>query len=137
MTGMNDREFEQLARQLGTAAAERLDVEATARAVVERLRQPVEDKKRVTWIRPEWLRVAAALAVLLGTGIALDRINPAGGSLARYPLEDIGDLTPSELTQLLTTLDGTLEGDLTDDSAADLENLTPAQLQTLLRSLET
>jgi hypothetical protein len=111
-------------------------VEATARAVVERLREPVEEQKRVTWIRPEWLRVAAALALLLGVGVALEQLGPRT-SHAVYVVEDMSDLTSSELTEVLSELDRTLDGDLANDAAADLETLTPSQLQALLRDLET
>lgn len=134
---MNEHELERLARGLGDRAAERLDVEATARAVVERLREAPQTQ-RVTWIRPEWLRVAAVLALLLGAGVALQQVSPSSEPVAvRYALEDLSDLTVTELTQLLAGLDDTLEGDGDDESTADLDALTPAQLQALLRSLET
>jgi hypothetical protein len=132
---VNEQELERLAKQLGSEAAERLDVEATARVVLERLRQPSEEKKRITWIRPEWLRVAAALAVLLGAGVVLqkigDRVMPS-----HYVLEDLSDLSAAELTVILSNLDRTLEADSTE-APLDLERLTPAQLEALLRSLET
>jgi hypothetical protein len=133
---VNEHELEQLARQLGARAAERLDVETAARAVVERLRQPIEEKKRVTWTRPEWLRIAAALAVLLGAGVVLQEIQ-TGQAPAGYVMEDLSDLTAAELSAVLRDLDQTLDGDLTDEPAVDLENLTPAQLQALLRDFET
>lgn len=132
---MNEHELERLAQQLGTAAAERLDVEATARTVIARLRQPAEEKKRVTWIRPEWLRVAAALAILLGAGVVLqnigERVMPS-----HFVLEDLSDLSSAELTVILSDLDHTLDTDSTE-APLDLERLTPTQLQALLRSLET
>lgn len=133
---MNEHELERLARQLGAEAAERLDVEATARAVVERLRQPAQDTRRVTWIRPEWLRVAASLALLLGAGIALQQLQTRAAP-ATYVMEDLSDLTAAELSQVLRDLDRTLDGDVSDDPAVDLENLTPAQLHALLRDFET
>ena len=132
---MNEQELERLAQRLGNDAAERLDVEATARAVIERLREPAEEKKRVTWIRPEWLRVAAALAILLGAGVVLQEI---GGRVmpSHYVLEDLSDLSAAELTVILSSLDRTLDGDSTE-APLDLERLSPTQLQALLRSLET
>lgn len=51
-------------------------------------------------------------------------------------MEELGDLSSHELTQVLTGLDRTLDQD-NGDVPPDLENLTPSQLQTLLRSLET
>src|SRR6266571_4231494 len=54
---MNDEKLENLAKRLGTEAAARLDVAATARKVVERLReQPV---RRIAWVQQAWLRIAA------------------------------------------------------------------------------
>ena len=56
---MNDEKLENLAKRLGSGAAARLDVDATARKVVERLReQPV---RRLVWVQQTWLRVGAAL----------------------------------------------------------------------------
>ena len=53
--------IESLAKRLGNAAAGRLDVDATARKVVERLReQPV---RRALWIQQTWLQIAAALVI--------------------------------------------------------------------------
>lgn len=132
---MNDQDLERLAQRLGTRAAERLDVEATARTVLERLRHAAV-KQRVTWMRPEWMRVAAVLVLLLGAGVALQRVSAPVGP-PTYALEDLSDLTVSELTLMLGTIEGTLGDSNADDADADLENLTPAQLQALLRSLET
>jgi hypothetical protein len=133
---VTEHELERLARGLGERAAARLDVEATARAVVEGLRE-VPQARRVSWVRPGWLRIAAVLALLLGGGVALQRIGtPSRLVGAQYPLEDLSDLTVTELTQVLAGLESTLEGNGADD-AVDLEDLTPAQLQALLRSLET
>jgi hypothetical protein len=131
---VNEKELERLAKELGTEAAARLDVEATARVVLERLRQPTEEKKRRTWIRPEWLRVAAALAILLGAGVVLQKTGDRAPS--HYVLEDLRDLSAAELTVILSNLDHTLEADSTE-APLDLERLTPAQLEALLRSLET
>ncbi len=56
-----DARLENIAKRLGNGAAARLDVEATARTVVARLReQPV---RRVSWVQASWLRIAAALVI--------------------------------------------------------------------------
>jgi hypothetical protein len=129
------RDPERLAQNLGQRAAERLDVEAAARAVVERLRQR-EEQPRIRWMRPEWLKVAAALVILLGAGFALERVRTADSGLPRYALEELSDLTASELDLLLADLDSTLSGH-DEEPDSDLDNLTPAQMQELLRSLES
>ena len=133
---MNEHEMERLAERLGERAAQRLDIEATARAVVERLReQPV---RRIGWTPPEWLRVAAVVALLLGAGVVLDRIiTPGNSAPASYGLEDLQELTTAELEQVLATLDRTLSVDEEDAPDGNLDALTPEQLESLLRSLET
>lgn len=133
---MNEHELERLAQNLGARAADRLDVEATARVVTERLRQQPAPQ-RVGRALPEWLRIAATVVLLLGAGFALQRVGPAPQAGVPYTFADLTDLTTAELSQLLAGLDGTLEGAETDSTVIDLDQLTPAQLQTLLRSLET
>ncbi len=132
---MNEHELEQLAQQLGHRAAERLDVEATARTVVQRRREPAQ---RDGWTAPEWLRVAAVVALLLGAGMTLQRVGTPGTPVAAsYGLEDLRELTIAELEQVLATLDRTLSTDESDAGDVNLDALTPAQLQALLQSLET
>ena len=71
---MNDEELEKLAQRLGARAAERLDVEATARAVVERLRAERAASERVAaWLPRQWLRIAAALRSTAGSSGATSR----------------------------------------------------------------
>ena len=65
-----DHELERLAGRLGMKAAERLDVERTAAAVVERLR--VERMARRPWyVQPTWLRAAALVVVMIGAGLVV------------------------------------------------------------------
>ena len=130
------RDLEQWARQLGRRAGERLDVEATAREVVERLRR--QPDRRAGWTAPEWLRVAAALVLLLGVGVALQQTGtPSARASASYELEDLRELTTAELEQVLATLDRTLTIDESELEDVNLDGLTPAQLQSLLQALET
>ena len=133
---MNEHELERLAAHLGERQAARLDVEAMAGAVAERLRQAPETSP-IRWVSAEWLRIAATLVMLLGTGVVLQRLSPAPEPTPHYALDDLGDLTASELAQMLASLESTLAGDDHDGTSLELEDLTPAQLQTLLRSLET
>ena len=131
---MSEQELERLAAQLGEQQAERLDVEAVAGAVAERLRRSPE-ASGMGWATPEWLRIAATLVMLLGAGAVLQRVSPAPAQ--QYALDDLRDLTTAELAQLLASLESTLADDDHDATSLELEGLTPAQLQTLLRSLET
>jgi hypothetical protein len=134
---MSDR-LENLARQLGARAAERLDVEATARKVVERLReQPAE---RRVWIHKTWLRIAAAVVLLVGGVVVASRLTPGrrpGVSpthLAHLVADDLDDLSTDQLRNVLTTLDDIVSGDsVVSDSTADLHELDTQQLRTILR----
>jgi hypothetical protein len=135
---VNEHELERMARGLAERAAERLDVEATARAVVARLRETpaAPETRRVRWMRPEWLRIAAVFALLLGAGVTLQQLTGPRPVVA-YTLADLHDLTAAELTQMLEGLDDALTTERGAADELDLDALTPAQLQSLLRSLET
>ena len=133
---MNEHEMERLAQQLGKRAAERLDIEATARAVLERLRE--QPARRIGWTPPEWLRIAAVVILLLGVGVVLQQTGTSRAQeVASYEIADLRELTTAELEQVLATLDQTLTVDATDLGDVNLDELTPAQLQSLLQALET
>src|SRR2546425_13355475 len=106
---MNDEaRLENLAKRLGARAAERLDVEATARKVVERLReQPVD---RIVWIQQTWLRIAAALVIVLGGAVVASRLTPGrhpgvSAHAAHFVADDLGDLSTEELRDVLAAFD--------------------------------
>jgi len=134
---VNDR-LENLAKRLGTDAANRLDVEATARKVVERLReQPV---RRIAWVRQAWLRIAAALVITVGGAVAIrqnvvhsNRTHPA-----HLVADDLGDLSTDELRDVLTTFDELISTDsvAVPEGSTDLHELDAQQLRAVLRSLE-
>lgn len=131
---MSDR-LENLARQLGARAAERLDVEATARTVVERLRE--QPAHRSVWIQETWLRIAAAVVLLVGGAFAVRGIwsnGDAGDHLAHLVADDLDDLSTDQLRNVLTTLDEIVSGDnVVSDSTADLHELDTQQLRAILR----
>jgi len=138
---VNEQELEQLAQRLGARAAERLDVARTAQAVVARLREaPRVSVVTRLWLQPAWLKVAATVVLLLGTG-AVTRglwrsrgLAPAGGEATAAGLND---LSTDQLQQLLEIVEHP-----TDEAApvypadASLDDLTAPQLRELLRSLE-
>ena len=69
-TRLHDDELREVAQRLGARAAERLDVERTAQAVVTRLRtEPRADVRVLGWIQPVWLRIAALLVLAAGAGV--------------------------------------------------------------------
>src|SRR5256884_8922978 len=64
-----DAKLQEIAQRLGARAAERLDVERTAEAVVARLRTEARAEGRgLGWIQPAWLRIAAGAPPLVGAG---------------------------------------------------------------------
>lgn len=141
---IDETRLEQLAQQLGTRAAERLDVQATARKVVERLReQPAE--RRILWVQQTWLRIAAALVIVVGGGLVLrqqltpgSNRAPAVAHAAHYVADDLSDLSADELRDVLTSFDAiiTTDSGAAPESTTDLHQLDPQQLRAVLRSLE-
>ena len=138
---MNEHELEKLAQRLGARAAEQLDVERTAQAVVTRLREaPRVSVVTRLWMQSAWLKVAATVVLLLGTGAvakALWRpqaLAPAGGEAAAAGLND---LSTDQLQQLLEVVDTPADGAApVYPPDASLDDLTAPQLRELLRSLE-
>ena len=137
----DDARIEQLAKRLGTEAAERLDVHATAQKVVARLREA--PAQPTTWVQPAWLRLAAAVVVLVGGGVLVSRITPghrhgASSHAAHYVADDLNDLSATELRDVLTSFDEIISTDsvVPSDSSNDLHQLDAQQLREVLRSLE-
>ncbi len=135
---MNDERLENLAKRLGTSAAARLDVEAAARKVVERLReQPV---RRIVWVQQTWLRIAAALVIVLGGAMAVRQslIQPGSAHTAHYVADDLSDLSADELRDVLTSFDELISTDsvAVPEGSTDLHELDAQQLRAVLRALE-
>jgi len=104
--------------------------------VVERLRsEPVG--ARPGWIQPAWLRIAAAVLVLVGGGLILQTVrSPAVSHGAHLVTDDLTDLSADQLQDVLNTLDETLNLGSTTLPEVDLEDLDAQQLRAVLRSLE-
>jgi len=138
---MNSERLESLAKRLGTEAAARLNVEATARKVVERLRE--EPARRTVWVQQTWLRIAAALVIVLGGTVVASRLTPGrrpGVSTHATHLvaDDLNDLSTDELRDVLTTFDQMISSDsvAVPEGSTDLHELDAQQLRAVLRSLE-
>jgi hypothetical protein len=132
-----DAKLHEVARRLGAAAADTLDVDRIAARVVERLRSEPAAAARPSWIQPAWLRIAAALLVLVGGGLVLRQVwSPTTGHGAHFVTDDLSDLSADQLRDVLTTLDETLDLGGTTLPEADLDDLDAQQLRAVLRSLE-
>jgi len=136
---VQDERLEAQARRLGARAAERLDVERTAAAVVRRLHeQPAVTA--VWWARPAWLRIAAAVVLLLGGGVVYRGVRVAAPASAVAGWEGLNRLSSDQLRALIQSLDEPLlvveEEGLASSQEAGLEDLSAGQLRELLSSLE-
>lgn len=134
-----DAMLQEIARRLGTRAAERLDVERTAQAVVARLREERQAPDRL-WARlpAGWLRIAAALVLLAGAGLVTRSVwrRPPAGDVAQIDAPDLGDLSADQLRDLLNTVSQPAPVEPVSAQEVGLEDLSPQQLRALLASLE-
>jgi len=135
---VNDEKLENLAKRLGSGAAARLDVDATARRVVERLReQPV---RRLVWGQQTWLRIAAALVIVLGGAMAVRQslIRPGSAHTAHFVADDLNDLSADQLRDVLARFDELISSDsvAVPEGTTDLHELDAQQLRAVLRALE-
>ena len=138
---MNEGRLEQLAKQLGQKAADRLDVDATARKVVERLRE--QPARGTTWIHQSLLRIAAALVIVVGGAVIASRLTPgrrpgvSSAHIAHFVADDLNDFSTDELRDVLATFDELVSTDsITVPESSDLHELDAQQLRAMLRSLE-
>ena len=137
---MNDEELEKLAQRLGSRAAERLDVEATARAVVERLRaEPQPHARSWVWRQPVWLRVAAVLVITLGAGAvarSISRPKVTTPALVTAAGAELNDLSADQLRDVLEAVGQPAAEETVSPQEAGLDDLSAPQLRALLESLE-
>jgi len=133
---MDEPRIEQLAKTLGADAAERVDPDRVAHAVLHRLRD--EPVVRVVWWRrtAAW-RVAAVLVLFVAGAFAVRSVTGGGGDEAGveavfpYAMED---LSVPELNEVLDSL--YVEAPVHEITAASLYDLNEAQLALLLEALE-
>jgi hypothetical protein len=131
-----DIELERLAGRLGMKAAERLDVERTAAAVLERLRAD-RAARRPWYIQPTWLRAAALVVLMVGAGLVVrGRWFSGPAHSGHYVREELQDLSADQLREVLGSLDQTLNDAAVEPADDDFSDLTTEQLQALLQSLE-
>ena len=131
---MDERRIEQLARKLGYDRGSGVDPDATAEAVVARLRNHTNRERRWT-IEFKVLRAAAVIILVLGSGLVLNeaRQQPSGPPSFGVPVALQG-LGTSELEQVLDSLD--YEAPTSEFVAGDLNDLSESELQELLATME-
>ena len=137
----DDAKLQELAQRLGARAAERLDVAAVAEKVVARLRVGEQPVPAPSWVSPRWLRIAAALVILIGGVISVARLIPgrrpgvSPAHVAHLVEDDLSDLSTIELRDVLSQFDEIVTTTVSPDST-DLRELDAQQLRQMLRSLE-
>jgi hypothetical protein len=135
----HDGTLHEMAQRLGEKAAEQLDVERIARNVVERLRE--RPARQTVWIHKHWLRIAAAVVIVIGGAFAAREVWQNGNSgehAAHFVADDLNDLSTDELRTVLASFDEIVTNDsvAVPESSNDLRELDAQQLRAVLRSLE-
>ncbi len=132
---MDDQQLEQLARRLGSRAAERLDADETAKAVVERLKS--EPVRLVWWRRaPRLSMMAAAAVIVLAIGILADNggSNPGGADVSVVPTPlELQALSDDELAEVFDSL--SFEAPVSELAVSSLEDMSVGQLEELLQTM--
>jgi len=136
-----DAKLQEIAQRLGARAAERLDVERTAEAVVARLRtEPRAEVRVLGWIQPAWLRIAAVLLLLIGAGVVALNVRGPQPTTPLPPASagsELSELSGDELRIVLAALQepgAERQGVSLQD--VGLEDLSALELRALLESLE-
>jgi len=138
---LHDDKLREVARRLGARAADRLDVERTAQAVVERLRtEPRADVRVLGWIQPAWLRIAAVLLLLVGAGVVALNVRGPQPTTPLPPASaggELSELSGDELRIVLAALEEPgAERQGVSPQDVSLEDLSALELRALLESLE-
>lgn len=143
---VHDQDLRQVAQRLGAAAADRLDVERTAQAVVTRLRAgEAHARSPIHWMQPAWMRAAAVVVVMLGAGLLIRYhiLHPTAESSATDSTitapaaGELADFSPSQLQAVLAALNEPVETTPTVHAGdAGVEDLSGPELQSLLRAME-
>lgn len=130
---LDDARLRELAQRLGARAAERLDVEHTAAAVLERLRQ-----SPATHRMPSWLAIAAGLVLLLGAGAVwrVVRRQPTSVPAVAAAGIDLKTLSADQLREVLNVIDQPLDVDSVPVEEPGLDDLSAPELRKLLKVLE-
>jgi hypothetical protein len=136
---MDEQQLERLAAELGRERADGIDPEATAQAVLRRLRtEPASEpwwRRAGSWPRRHMLQAAAAAAILLATTFGVLRLAAPGNGLGAYagPAE-LEELAATELVEVLDSLE--IEAPVYELVEVSLYDLSESELSALLEELE-
>lgn len=136
---LKDATLRDAAQRLGQRAAERLDLERTAHAVLTRLKTEPVGAVRPFWTMPAVRRIAAVLVLVLGGFGVRQLLRPQATELATIapPTADAGleGLSADQLQELLPTVDQTSDSVDTPAYDAGLEALSADDLRSLLQTM--
>jgi len=145
-----DRMNEEMPPEIGTAwkalearaseRAARVDVERVTARVLERLRREGAVEPRLRWMSPAVLRAAAAVVVLVAAAAVVRVATERSGQAARLPvgIPAMDSLSSHQLEAVLQAAGEVAPAADTVAPAASggsLDDLTEAQLETLLASM--
>ncbi len=131
---IDERRIEELARKLGANRAARVDADRTAAAVLARLRTQRGHDRR-WWVGLRALRVAAAVMLVVGTGVVLTQgRKPSMDTIPFAVPVALQALGSGELTEVLDTLDS--EAPISEFVSGELVELSESELQELLAIME-
>lgn len=143
---VHDQELRQVAQRLGAAAADRLDVERTAQAVLARLRAgDATARSPIHWMQPAWMRAAAVVVVMLGAGLLIyyhidhptTAVSGIDSTVTGSTAGELADFSSGQLQDVLAALNDSVETTpVVHAGDAGVEDLSESQLQSLLRSME-
>jgi hypothetical protein len=132
---ITERQLAELTQRLGEEAGERLDVEETAAAVIERLREEPNFAGGWRQHTPVLGAIAAAAALVLAVSILSDGDgNPLlnGSDLAAAPAT-LQALSVEELEEVYDSL--SFEAPISELATAGLDDMNIGQLEELLETL--
>ncbi len=124
---MTEEKLVGIARKLGEEAAVRLDVENTARAVIERLR--AQERKPHRWM-PRVLQAAAVLAV----GVGLFTLRGNGAEAFSNTVVELADLEYDQLVEISDSL--SVDSPIEETLGVGLYDLGENELRELLQLME-
>lgn len=132
MTHHDDR-LEAMARRLGRDAADRVDPEGTAQAVVARLRVA---RPATRWWPTGVLRVAAAVIVLVSGVVLVPRLllDRASQQQVYVPPAELEELAAADLVAVLDSLKS--EAPVSDLVSGGLNEMSETELRELLLVME-
>jgi hypothetical protein len=135
---MDERRLEQLAGEIGRERAAGVDPEATAEAVLRRLRTEVTPepwwRRAGQWPRRHVVRVAAAAAIVVASTFGLLQLAGSGGGDGYMGPAELQELASTELAEVLDSLE--FEAPVYELVEVSLYDLSESELSALLEELE-